>query len=129
MPEPPLILAADDDAEWRSLLDFSLQKAGFRVLLSNNGAGVLPLAARRRPDGFVLDHDLGDMTGAELCRQIKSRPEYAGVPVVILTAFAGALPGILARRPPDHPDHFVVKTGSLDELVLVLGGLFPSSPV
>ncbi|MDD5656164.1 MAG: response regulator [Elusimicrobia bacterium] len=122
MPDAPLVLAADDDAEWRRLIEFSLQKAGFRVVLCENGAGVLPLACRQRPDVFVLDHDLGDMTGAELCRRIKAKPEFAEVPVVILTAVAGALPAMLAGCPPDH---FVSKTGGIDELTLVLGGLFP----
>lgn len=122
MPTIRTILAADDDAEWRDLISFALEKAGYRVLLAENGKSVLPLAATSRPDCFVLDHDMGDMTGAQVCGAIRSDPKYKDVPLIMLTAHAAVLPELLAGTPPDH---FVVKTGSLDELLVILEGIFP----
>jgi CheY-like chemotaxis protein len=115
------ILAADDDAEWRDLIAFALQKAGYRVVLAENGKSVLPLAEKARPDCFVLDHDMGDLTGAQVCSAIKADPSYQAVPVIMLTAHAAVLPDLIAGTPPDH---FVVKTGSTDELLVILEGIF-----
>ncbi|HAM35464.1 MAG TPA: hypothetical protein DEB40_14395 [Elusimicrobia bacterium] len=124
MTPSPLILVADDDEEWRRLLAFSLQEAGFRVELASDGKSVLPLAGQCRPDGFVLDHDMGDMTGAQVCAAIKSSGEHGGAPVVMLTAHVEVLPALIGGCPPDQ---FVVKTGSVDELIAVLKGLFPEA--
>jgi len=122
MAEAPTILVADDDAEWRNLISFALQRAGYRVVLAQNGKGVLPLAATNRPAAFILDHDLGDMTGGQVCRDIKALPQHQSTPVVILTAHAEYLPGLMAGTPPDQ---FVVKTGSTEELLAVLATLVP----
>ncbi|MFI5363873.1 MAG: response regulator [Elusimicrobiota bacterium] len=111
------ILLADDDEGWRELAGRWLRDAGYEVRSVGNGKGVLALAREFRPDGFVLDHDLGDTTGGELCETIKSDPEFEKAFVVIITAHAAVLPEVLARCPPDQ---FVAKTEQSDELVFVL---------
>lgn len=122
MARPLKILFADDEEGWRQLVSFWLERAGYEIQVASEGKGVLALARKSQPDCFLLDHDLGDTTGRELCRAIKSQPEFRAIPVVILTANAEVLPQVVADLPPDH---FVAKSKHPDELLLILDGLLP----
>ena len=114
------ILHADDEEGWRGVVRFWLTGAGYEVRTLDGGKGVLAAAREFRPDCFLLDHDLGDTTGGEVCGEIKSTPEFASIPVVVMTAHAGALPELFAGLPPDQ---FVVKSDQPDELLLMLADL------
>jgi CheY-like chemotaxis protein len=116
----PKILHADDEEGWRELTGFWLTSAGYEVRAFEAGKGVLALAREFRPDCFLLDHDLGDTTGRELCRAIKSTVDFSAIPVIVMTAHAEALPEIVAEFPPDQ---FIAKSNEPDELLLVLAEL------
>ena len=77
------ILAVNDEATSRVLRD-----AGFSVWEAANGIEALDIA-RQGPDLVVLDIELPDMTGLEVCRRIKQDPLTAGIPVLHLTATYG----------------------------------------
>ena len=117
----PLVLLADDDEGWRSLLTRWLTAEDHcEVLAVDRGAAVLPAAKKRKPDVFILDHQLGDTTGMEVCRQLKQIDKFKKVPVIILTTMAGEMLKIVAGAAPDH---FVVKSENPDELLAILGSL------
>ncbi|MBI5622661.1 MAG: response regulator [Elusimicrobia bacterium] len=124
MPETGLtkarILVADDQEEWLSLIGTWLTSAGYCVIKASGGGQVLPLAEQKSPDAIVLDYDLGDRKGSEVCASLKARPEFKDVPVVILTNLAGSMLDTIVEG---RPDHFVVKSQHPDELLLVLEGL------
>ncbi|HJP92540.1 MAG TPA: response regulator [Pyrinomonadaceae bacterium] len=67
----PHILVADDDPDNRELVQFLLQSVGFDVRVTCNAAEVLYLASHERFDALVLDNWMPDITGLELCRQIR----------------------------------------------------------
>lgn len=68
----PHILFADDDCDIRELVQFQLQAAGFRVSTADNGADVLRLVRTEHFDALLLDYWMTEVTGIELCRQIRT---------------------------------------------------------
>jgi len=115
-----LILAADDDVEWRSLIGLWLKGEGYEVAQCSNGKGVLPEMERRRPDCLVLDYELGDMTGLDVVKAVRARPEFKKIPIVVMTSLSSAMPGLVAESAPDQ---FVVKSQNSFELLAVLSRL------
>ena len=83
---PPLIVVTDDDVAGRYALVHPLRQAGFRVEEAGTGAATLRLVADIRPDAVVLDINLPDMDGRDLCRQLKDSPDTAAIPVVQVSA-------------------------------------------
>ncbi len=65
-----VVLCVDDDVIL-SLLQAALEGQGIGFLAATNGREALEVAARRRPDGVILDHQLPDMTGGTLAAEIK----------------------------------------------------------
>src|SRR5207253_1836619 len=121
----PLVLLADDDEGWRDLLKRWLTAEDHcEVVAVDRGAAVLPAAKKRKPDLFILDHQLGDTTGMEVCRQIKENAKLKKVPVIILTTMAGEMLKIVAGA---SPDHFVVKSERPEELLAVLESILPGA--
>jgi two-component system alkaline phosphatase synthesis response regulator PhoP len=78
-----LILVVDDEPKIVKLARDYLQQAGFRVLPAGNGAIALAMARSERPDLVVLDLNLPDMDGLDVCRALRRQSE---VPVIMLTA-------------------------------------------
>ena len=67
----PHILFVDDDPDIREMVQALLHAAGFEVSSPDNAADVLQLAATERFDALVLDYWMPQVTGLELCRQIR----------------------------------------------------------
>ena len=81
------ILIIEDDPSIRELLAMILQTRGFdAVVTTARGETGLEEAVRQRPDLILLDLMLPDLDGLEVCRRLKSRPETAGIPIIMLTA-------------------------------------------
>jgi PAS domain S-box-containing protein len=86
MPEKsPVILVVDDTEASRYTVSHILHKAGYTVLESATGAQALRLL-EHKPDLVILDVNLPDMSGYEVCRQIKTTPATASVLVMHLSA-------------------------------------------
>ncbi len=113
----PTILAADDDDTWRELLSAWMKEKGYNTHITDCGKKVLPLAEEHHPDLIILDFDLGDCKGSEVCARIKAHPKLGKTPVIILTNFPAALPKVLAEG---RPDQFVVKNKDPFELMATL---------
>jgi signal transduction histidine kinase/DNA-binding response OmpR family regulator len=88
VPEPgdaPLVLVVDDDASARKLLTAVLHKEGLRVAEAEAGEKAIALARRIRPDLITLDIVMPRMDGWSVLTTLKSDPELAGIPVVVVT--------------------------------------------
>jgi DNA-binding response OmpR family regulator len=83
---PPTILHVDDNDGTRYAISRVLQRAGYHVRPAESGAAALRELARGVPDLVLLDVNLPDTTGFELCRHIRGKRETAEVPVVYLSA-------------------------------------------
>src|SRR5512133_1588546 len=89
-PAGATILVVDDSAPNVKLLRVILGAAGYRVLEAYSGPEALAVMHRERPDAMLLDVRMPGMTGYEVCRQIRDDPEFAGLPVIMVTALSQA---------------------------------------
>jgi two-component system, cell cycle response regulator len=89
------ILVVDDAPTNAKLLRIILAAAGYRVLEAYSGAEALEILHRDRPDAMLLDVRMPGMTGYEVCRKVREDPEFASLPVIMVTALSLAEERIL----------------------------------
>lgn len=82
------VLIVDDNATNLKLASEVLEMEGLFVLRAGDANEALAILAHTRPDLILMDIALPGMDGLELTRQLKARPEFSGVPIVALSAFA-----------------------------------------
>lgn len=80
----PLILIVDDDAEIREYLKQQLHP-DYHIITAGNGKEAFSMM-EKKPDLVISDVLMPEMNGIELCKQIRSHPEYADTLVILLTA-------------------------------------------
>jgi DNA-binding response OmpR family regulator len=92
------IVIADDETYLTQLLGEKLRQRGFAVFIGNDGAAGFQLAVSHLPDLVISDFQMPVLDGLGMCAQLKSTPETAHIPVLMLTARGHALtPQDLAR--------------------------------
>jgi len=92
---PPVVLVVDDDARNRKLVRDVLRRAGLGTLEAASAADALALARAHVPDLVLMDLRLPDLGGAEALGRLQADPATARIPVVALTAVAGAREALL----------------------------------
>lgn len=80
------ILIVDDEYMNREILQAHLESNGYRILMANNGTKALEAAVTRQPDLILMDVKMPDMTGFEVCYELRSRAETRHIPVLLVTA-------------------------------------------
>lgn len=80
------VLTVDDEAGIRRLVQLNLERAGYRVSTAIDGVDGLDKVAAELPDLVILDITMPRMDGFEFLRQLKSKPEFAAIKVICLTA-------------------------------------------
>jgi DNA-binding response OmpR family regulator len=106
------IVVIDDESSVQEVVQAYLEKDGYHVFVAGNGAEGLALAERIQPALIVLDLMLPDISGEEICTEIRSRSD---VPILMLTAKAGEeerIAGLVSGA-----DDYLVKPFSPRELV------------
>jgi len=83
-----LILAVDDEKHILRLVQINLEKAGYEVRTATNGREAVESVHERKPDLVVMDVMMPEMDGFEALKQLKSQPNTASIPVIMLTAKA-----------------------------------------
>jgi two-component system, cell cycle response regulator DivK len=126
------VLLVDDIPDHMYVYEVALRARGYRVTLADTGGEAIALARKDRPDCLVIDERLSDVRGWDLCREFKSDPLLAHIPIVMLAqdltteaAAEGKLVGCdswLAR--PAVPDDLVRAV----EEVLAKGTSAPDGP-
>ncbi len=87
MPERRTILVADDHAPSRDMLSEMLSTLGFWVEVAANGRDVLTMVKQRQPDLVLLDIQMPQVDGHEVCTRLKSDPATQDIPVLMMTGF------------------------------------------
>ena len=82
----PHILVVEDDDAIATLIQYNLEKEGYDVAIAGDGEEGLVQADERLPDLIVLDWMLPKVSGIEVCRRLRGRPESRNVPIILLTA-------------------------------------------
>jgi PAS domain S-box-containing protein len=123
-----LILNVDDDDGGRYVKTRILHRAGFQVVEAGNGTDGLALARLYLPDLVLLDIQLPDINGLEVCRRIKSDPRLASILVLQTSAAATGLEDRI-KGLEGGADNYLVTPIDADELIanvralLRLGGV------
>ncbi len=80
------ILVVDDSEDMRDLLQRLLERAGYRVVVAQDGQASLTQAKRHHPDLILMDLSLPDMDGWEAVRHLRKRREFGTIPILAVTA-------------------------------------------
>jgi len=81
-----LVLIVDDERDLRTLLDFNLRQAGWRTAQAETGAEALARARSLKPSVIILDLNLPDVSGMDVCRLLRADVETRDLPILMLTA-------------------------------------------
>lgn len=111
----PLILLVDDEAPQREVIAYNLTAEGFRVSEACDGEEAMMLVAEDPPDLIVLDWMMPNLSGIEVCRQLKARAETRQIPVIMLSARSEEPDRI--RGLETGADDYVIKPYSVAELL------------
>ena len=87
---PEKILVVDDDADNRRIIELTMIKAGYAVVLAVNGREALEAAERELPDLILLDLSMPVLSGWEAVKLLKADERLKGIPVLAFTAHAMA---------------------------------------
>ena len=82
----PYILIVEDEPGIVELLKYNLEAADYEVGIARDGDEAEISVAERQPDAILLDWMLPGVSGIELCRRIRRRPETRMLPIIMLTA-------------------------------------------
>ena len=86
----PLILVVDDEVPIANFLHDFLEDNGFRVTLAHTGRDGMNAAAETSPDVILLDVDLPDLSGYEVCRLMRQKSLLRTKPILMLTALSSS---------------------------------------
>jgi len=111
----PLVLVVDDEPAQRALLSYNLEAAGFRVATAGDGEEAMLVIAEEAPDVILLDWMLPRLSGIEVCRQIKARPEARDTAVIMVSARSEE--GDRIRGLETGADDYITKPYSINELL------------
>lgn len=81
-----VVLLVDDNQTHQYSLGRHLEESGFDVLQAQSGSEALKIAASRCPDAVLLDINLPDMSGFDVCEKLKSNPQTEWVPIIFHSA-------------------------------------------
>ena len=109
------ILVVEDEEAISVLLKYNLTAEGFEVTVVDDGDEVLSVAAELEPDIILLDWMLPNVSGIEICRQLRAGVGTRGVPVIMLTARAEEEDRL--RGFERGADDYITKPFSMSELV------------
>jgi two-component system phosphate regulon response regulator PhoB len=113
--EQPLILLVEDEPAQREVLSYNLSAGGFRVVQACDGEEAIAAVQDDPPDLIVLDWMMPNLSGIEVCRRLKSRPETRAIPVIMLSARSEELDRV--RGLETGADDYVIKPYSVAELM------------
>jgi CheY-like chemotaxis protein len=80
------VLIVEDNAALSRVTQFAFARAGFDAQIARNGRLGLEAALAENFDLIISDHQMPEMTGLELCRNLRQAPAYATTPIMLLTA-------------------------------------------
>lgn len=126
-----LILIVEDEQDLVRTLEYNLRREGYQTRAALTGAAALEMArAQPYPDLVLLDLMLPDISGNDVCRQLKAEDATRDIPVIMVTAKGEEIDRVVGFEV--GADDYVVKPFSVRELLLrvraVLRRASPSEP-
>src|SRR2546427_12952122 len=116
------ILIVEDEEALALLLRYNLEAEGYEVETVARGDEADLLLKERSPDLVILDWMLPGLSGIELCRRLRARPETKRLPIIMLTARGEESERV--RGLATGADDYIVKPFSVPELSARVRALF-----
>ena len=110
-----LIMVVEDEEALATLLSYNLEKEGYEVVTVSNGLNAVSEVERLLPSVIILDWMLPEISGVEICKLIRSKPDIKNIPIIMLTAKSqeeDKIKGLSAGA-----DDYVTKPFSVPELM------------
>lgn len=114
---PRLVLVVDDEEEILTLVSKALEKRGYRVEQARRGQEALQRVNALMPDLVLLDANLPEIHGFDICRKIKSNRRFARTPVIMMTAVYRGWRFAHDIRESFGADDYLEKPFRLDDLL------------
>ncbi|WP_205963738.1 phosphate regulon transcriptional regulator PhoB [Roseicella aquatilis] len=121
----PTILVVEDEVPLLTLLRYNLEKQGFRVEEASDGQEALLRVAEARPDLVLLDWMLPQLSGLEVCRQLRRRPATRDLPIIMVTARTEQQDSV--RALDTGADDYISKPFAMDGLLARIRALLRRS--
>jgi two-component system phosphate regulon response regulator PhoB len=121
----PTVLVVEDEAALATMLRYNLEKQGFKVDEAVDGQEALTRISEAQPDIVLLDWMLPVMSGIEVCRQIRRRPQTRDLPVIMVTARTEDQDAV--RGLNTGADDYITKPFSMDALLARMRALLRRS--
>lgn len=122
---PLTILLVDDDVGTRLSISDYLELSGYSVITANDGQEALAMVEEFHPDLMVTDIVMPRMNGYELVRQVRQKPRFRLLPVILLTARTRTQERILGYQ--SGCDLYLPKPFELEELGAAIRNLLARS--
>jgi two-component system phosphate regulon response regulator PhoB len=121
----PTVLIVEDEAAIVTMLRYNLEREGMQVVEAGDGDEALKILAETHVDLVLLDWMLPVMSGIEVCRQIRRKPESRDLPVIMVTARSEE--GDRIRGLDTGADDYVTKPFAIGELLARIRALLRRS--
>ncbi len=109
------VLLVEDEPAQREVLAYNLEAEGYEVRQAEDGEEAMLLIAEAAPDLIILDWMMPNLSGIEVCRRVKTRPETRDIPVIMLSARSEEVDAV--RGLDTGADDYVIKPYNLRELM------------
>lgn len=114
-PQQATVLVVEDEPAQREVLAYNLSAAGLNVFRAADGEEALLLVAETAPDLILLDWMLPNVSGIEVCRQLKARSATRSIPIIMLSARSEEVD--MLRGLDTGADDYMTKPYSVAELM------------
>ncbi len=115
------ILIVDDEPNILRLIGYSLEVAGYEIVTAKTGVEALKVVELEQPELIVLDVMLPDMSGLDICQQLRKKPQTTDLPIIMLSAraqVADKVEGLKAGA-----DEYVTKPVDAEEMTARVAAL------
>ena len=119
----PIVLIVEDEASFVDALVVGLQREGFQAKVATDGVSALSLFDAVKPDLVLLDLMLPNLSGVDVCREIRRRSR---TPIIMVTAKASELDAVVGLEV--GADDYVTKPYRLRELVARMRAVLRRAP-
>jgi two-component system phosphate regulon response regulator PhoB len=121
------VLIVDDEPNIVELVRMTLEDDRVRVMEAGDGEEALAVAHRARPELILLDVNLPDMSGLEVCERLRGDRQFTETKIVMLTA--AAQESDVALGLAAGAEHYLTKPFSPVRLLSIVEGLLPQASV
>ncbi len=109
------VMVIEDEEALALILKYNLEKEGYNVVWESRGSKAVPQVEKTRPSVILLDWMLPELSGVEICKLIRNKPDIKNIPIIMLTAKGEEEDKVKGLS--SGADDYVTKPFSISELM------------